>query len=507
MTFRGKFLNNFFFSKILLNSIFGNLSYFKVNDFETYFKRKFKLEKKHVQWIQCSFFIIIFFFMGLQALILKNISLEETLLGLILIFLCIRLVNHIIFLQFKDYSTHIETIGYFVINELLVILETSQSLKEATRFIISSNYPVYSNIFRDAILLTHFGNSLVNSLLVQIDKNLQGDICRLLVNILKNWEHGRNITLASKNRILDKISEKIVEESDKIDTWASISSGILYLSPPVILCFLLISGNMNSFFGMLITIGILIGSYFISPEKNMASFSLNNQLFFSYNNESVEFLIILSDNLCKGYSFAKSLNNALCAIKNEDKKVISLRNAKYYANFKLGLTLESENDFLRNLFPERTVRLLSLTKKFSMVSTSVAGEKLLLITREINHTNQILKKGIAELKAVQFHRNIIQLLSLISLGFITGASPFFIFVSDMISRSITESIGIYRNLSTEITYFLIAMAMCFSPIRNMDFGEKTNHNSDVLRIMIKFSKFTLFFTVYALTSFLLHDFF
>ncbi|MFX0087405.1 MAG: hypothetical protein ACFFAU_17275, partial [Candidatus Hodarchaeota archaeon] len=476
-------------------------------DFENYFKLKFKLEKKHVKWIQCSFFIIIFSFIGLQALILKKISLEGTLLGLILIFLCIRVTNHIIFLQFKDYSTYVETIGYFVINELLVILETSQSLKEATRFIISSNYPVYSNIFQDAILLTHFGNSLVTTLIGQLEKNLKGDICRILINILKNWEHGKNITLVSKNRILDKISEKIVEETDKIDTWASISSGILYLCPPVILCFLLISGNMNSFFGILITLGILIGSYFISPEKNMALFSLNNQLILSYNNESVEFLIILSDNLCKGYSFVKSLNNALCTIKNEDKRITSLENAKYYANFKLGLTQESENDFLRNLFPERTVRLLSLTKKFSMVSTSVAGEKLLVITREISKTNQILKKGVAEFKAAQFHRNIIQLLSIISLGFITGASSFFIFVSDMISHSITESISINRNLSIEITYFLIAMVMCFSPIRNMDLGERLSHYNDLWRIMTKTSKFMLFLTVYVLTSYLFQDFF
>jgi hypothetical protein len=507
MRSRGIFHNNTHFSKILQHSLFGNSSFFDIYGFEKYFKIKFKLSKKQINWIQCSIFILFLSLIGLKAVVSKHINFEGALLGLIFVFLCIRSINHLIYLQFKDYCTKVETIGYFVINELLVILETSQSLKEATKFVISSNYPVYSNIFREAMLLTHFGKSLVDSLRVKIKKNLQDDIYKILVNILKNWENGKNITLVSKNRILDKISEKIVEESDKIDSWASLSSGIIYLSPPVILCFLLISGNMNSFFGMIIAFGILIGSYFMSPEKNLSLFSENNQLILSYNYESIEFLIILSENLCKGYPFAKSLNNALCAINNEDEKSITFEKAKGFANFKLGMTSESENVFLLNFFSERIVRLLSLIKKFSMISTSVAGEKLLVITKEISKTNQILKKGRGKLKAAQFHRTIIQLLSLISLAFITGASPFFVFVSDMISNSISESISIKRNLSIEITYFLIAIAMCFSPINNTNFEEKFAHNSDLWRIMIKISKFILFLTVYAITSNLLQDFY
>lgn len=496
---------NTFFLKIVQFILLGNSNHNNTYNFESFFISKFKLSKRKVDMIQLTFILLSLIFIGFQTIIAKRISLEGSFFIIIVLFLCFRIFNHIIFLQYKNCCTNIETIGYFVVNELLVILETSQSLKEAVKFIISSNYPVYSDIFRDAMLSTHFGISLEESIKDRLGRNLQGEIYYIFLNILENWEIGKNLALISKNRILNKISEKIIEETYKIDSLSSLTSGIMYLSPPVILCFLLISGNMNEVYGMLIAIGILIGSYFMNPENNLTLFSGNNQLLLSYNNESMEFLIILSENLCRGFSFHKSVNKSLSATRNDDKQQIILEKSKLFATFKLGITQESENDYLLELFSERIVRLLLLVKKFSLISSSVAGEKLLQITKEISKTNQILTKGRGQLKAAQFQQNIIQLLALISLAFIAGASPFFLFVSNMVSNSFSDSITIIRNPLIDLSFFLVAFVICISPIRNVGYKVKDLHNKDLREILFKISKFILFLITYFITSRLIRN--
>ncbi len=228
---------------------------------------------------------------------------------------------------------------------------------------------------------------------------------------------------------------------------------------------------MRIHYGILISIGILIGSYFLIPERNLNLFSENNQISLSNDRESIEFLVILSENLSKGFPFAKSVINTINTANNHFYSNKYLEKSKSFIDFKLGVRKEDESDniFFQDIFSERMNRILLLIKKFSMLSTYIAGEKLLTITKEISKSNQIMARGRAQLRAAQFHRNIIQILSLVSLAFITGASPFFIYVSNMISLSFDNSIVIMKNSSLELVYFLIAIVMCISPVKKPRF--------------------------------------
>lgn len=498
-----------FISEILNSVLFGNSDFFKIYEFNKYLESKYRLNKNRIRYMQIFLFTFFLFIIALQFLTVKSLPLGVTFIEILLVIFCIRVINYITFLQFKDYSVNIETIGYFVINELLVILDTSQSLKEATQFVISSNFPVYSNIFRNAMKKAHFGKSLQFFLRKTVTNTLSGDIRSIFLNILTNWENGKNIALVSKNRILNRISEQIMEETDKIDSWASLSSGIIFLCPPVILCFLLITGNMRIHYGILISIGILVGSYFIMPERNLNLFSGNNQLSLSNDRESIEFLVILSENLSKGFPFAKSVINTINTDNNQFYSTKYLEKSKSFIDFKLGVRKEDESDnmFFQDIFSERMNRILLLTKKFSMLSTFIAGEKLLTITKEIGKSNQIMAKGRAQLRAAQFHRNIIQILSLVSLAFITGASPFFIYVSNMISLSFDNSMVIMKNSSLELVYFLIAIVMCISPVRKSRFNDKFDLKKSLGKELLKISKFLIFFIVYLVTNSFLHNYF
>ncbi|MHA2243920.1 MAG: hypothetical protein ACXADY_03040 [Candidatus Hodarchaeales archaeon] len=489
-----------FVSKNFRSILFGNYNFFNLYNFKGYFESKYKLGLKQVYWISFSFFTLSLFFIGSQMLILKNIPPEGILIEIILVFTFLRLFNYIIFLQFKEYCTTIETIGYFVVNELLVILDTSCSLKEATKFIILSNYPVFSEIFENAMVLTHFGNSLEFSLKIQIKKWLHGNIRTIFLYILETWENGKNIALLSKNKILSRISKQIVEETDKIDSWASLSAGIIFLSPPVILCFLLISGNMNVFFGLAIIISIVVGSFFLHPERQQTLFSNSNQLFLFYDKISLDFLVILSENLLGGNSFNKSLNNALNIVLDDTQKYNSTKKSEPYAQFRLGISQENEfkTNFLTQLFPDRILQLVLLIKKFSMIDTFIAGKKLLTITEELNKTNELLNKGTARLKAAKLHGNIVQVLALISLAFIAGASPFFLFVSNMLHHTITESSMAMENSVFELIYLIIALVISLLPIRRVSDRGFNKHDAIPWREMFGLSKFALFLIVYVI---------
>jgi hypothetical protein len=428
---------------------------------------------------------------------MKKAIFEVFLIEIILIITLLRLFHYVIYVEFKDYCTTIETVGYFVVNELLMILDTSGSLKEATNFIISSEYPLFSEIFSDAMILSHFGNPLNSALKALIQKRLFGHIQTVFLYILEIWDHGKNIALLSKNRILSRISDQITEETNKIDSWASLSAGIIFLSPPVIFCFLLISGNMSVFFGLLIIVSVIIGSFFIHPEKHLTVFSKNNKLLLSYDIRSLELLVILSENLLSGNSFNKSLNNTLNMMEINLQKANS-RISDPYTDFRLGIKERNEinTNLLVDFFPERIIQIILLVKKFSMIDVIVAGRKLQAITNELNKTNELLSKGDAQLKAAKLHGNMIQILALISLAFVAGSSSFFLFVSNMLYHPFTETSLTKNNSTFELIYMITALVISLLPIRRITIKGRKKLDTIPWKEVLGFSKFILFLIVY-----------
>lgn len=466
-------LKGFMAWKALLNLknyqslLIGNFDFFDQYNFDQYFKTKYRLTKKQIKWLFLAFVVLMLPFIGFQTIFLNNLTFQGILFEFIFMTFLLRLVNHFIFLEFKEYRTTVETMGYFVINEILIILDTSHSLKEAVKFIISSNYPVYSEFFRNALMESHFGVPLESALKQQVRGFLQDDIRTIFLNIFETWEIGKNIALISKDKILNRISQQISEETEKIDLLASLSTGLIFLSPPVIICFLLIAGKMSVLLGLVMTISMVIGSIFIDSDKNLILFSNNNDLLFQYDKNSLDFLIILSENLTRGNSFSKSLFIAIQIVERHENNVNSEKNSDIYTQFRLGniQAPEIEIELLKEIFSNRIYKIVLLTKKFSKINSFEAGKKLRIITKELDKTNSLLDKGRAQLKAVKLQTNIIQVFSLISLAVIAGASPFFLFVANAMSKPLTESSVISENRDLEIVYFLIAFVLSYLPIR------------------------------------------
>ena len=155
------------------------------------------------------------------------------------------------------------------------------------------------------------------------------------------------------------------------------------------------------------------------------------------------------------------------------------------------------HDFLKQLFLPRTIQILFLIEKFSTINSRLAGSMLLTITDELNQISSLLRIGMARVKAVVFQSKIIQLFSIISLGFITGASQLFLVVSNSLQMNYTSKL---LNQNYYPLLILFGVVMSILPLYNMNKG---SFNIKILfssAFVFRFSKFTIFLVVFFFTK-------
>lgn len=482
-----------------LNSVlFGNYDFLHEMNFGDYWISKYKITKMQLESF-LNFIFVLFIGASVVQFIFNIAPFEFLVVELITFFICLRTFNFAVQLQFRKYKTKVDIVGYFVLNELVIILKTSKSLKDAVCFIIKGEYHIFSDIFREALVNCHFGSSLNESLRTQFVKATSGELRRLFLNILDTWENGNNLAQLSNNLILSHLSEYITEETDKVDVLGSLFSGLIFLSPPVILTFLLLSGLLNYSLGFLLVIMMILGSFLFRPDQQLSVFSHQSYLLPFTDQKTTEFLMILAEYLTNGLSFDNSLNKALnIYLENFNEKSFSLKKESIVSH-RLGLfdKVSLNHDFLKQLFLPRTIQILFLIEKFSTINSRLAGSMLLTITDELNQLSSLLRIGMARVKAVVFQNKIIQLFSIISLGFITGASQLFLVVSNSLQMSYTTKL---LNQNYDPLLILFGVVMSILPLYNMNKG---SFNIKILfssAFVFRFSKFTIFLVVFFFTK-------
>ncbi|MHA1978089.1 MAG: hypothetical protein ACW98F_00475 [Candidatus Hodarchaeales archaeon] len=477
-----------------MNYIFGNLEFFDLLNYSYYWKSKYWITRVQIE-VLVSVIIALFFGITIIQIIIYQMMIEFLILEYISFFVCLRLTYLFMRQDFKNYIIKAEIIGYFVLHELLIILETSKSMKDATKFIITSNYPIYSKIFGESLIKSHFGLPLSVALGLEISNNISGELRRIFLNVIDTWEAGVEIAKLSTNTILSRLSEYIREETDKVDTWGSLFSGLIFLSPPVILCFLLLSGQLNYLVGLVLISLVFFGSLLFRPDKQLSVFASYSPILSFTDSRTIEFLVIHAENLSSGMSYTKSLNNALnIYIKNSTKDLTSSLNESIIS-FRLGMGPSSftEIEALKDLFSSRTIQILTLIEKFSHLNTKIAGTKLLLITNELNKTGKLLRVGKAKLKAISFQSTVIQIFSLLSLGFISGASPLF----QLISISMGEfSSNVSKMPNFDPIHIFLGFLISILPL---NFKFTSAHKiSSTSSIIVRVSRFLLFLLVFVI---------
>ncbi|MCK4848847.1 MAG: hypothetical protein KAT16_07490, partial [Candidatus Heimdallarchaeota archaeon] len=277
---------------VLLNLILGDLSILEERGFAKYWRDNNEITKNN---LRVYFLIYLGIFIGITFLQwwFNFLSFEAIIIEFLIFLLSLRSILFFFQSSLNNFKIKAEMTGFFVLNELIVILNTSGSLKEAIRFIVQSDYPVYSDMFTDTMVYSHFGLSIESVLREQFKKNTSDEIKRIFLNILGTWENGLEIAQLSNKIIINHISEQIAEETNKIDTRGSLLSGLIFLSPPVIICFILLSNQMSIFIGAIIIIMMLGGSFLLRPDRGLTIFSNQSPFLPFYDTKTSEFLLIL----------------------------------------------------------------------------------------------------------------------------------------------------------------------------------------------------------------------
>lgn len=471
----------------------GDYNFFYEMEFHKYFQSRFKLHLKHLRVIQALFILTGFGLISIQAFVSLKQFFLLICIECVLVFLFIKSLYYIIHIQFQNYKINTQITGFFVLNELSIILETTKSLKDATKFIIAGSYPLYSLIFEEALIKSHLGNPLKKTLLVEISKKLSGEVRTYFLNIIQTWERSERIIEISRSNLINKIEEQIVKEMEELNTWSSLSSGLTFLSPPVILCFLLLSNTFSLLSGLILFLFLIISSVFIHPDRHVSILSLKNHLLYSEDNLGFDFLILLSENLSKGNSFYRSLYNS---INTYIESNVTLSSKKRQEILKLRVYTkdisEKGIEKFQSIFPKRIVKLISLSAKFSLLDSKIAGERLFFLCSELRKPIDLIIQGRMRLKASSFQEKVIQLLSLLVLGFISGAAPFFLFISSFLSKQLHETELIIQNALYDFLFIGYGLFMSFIPynIQNLEYSKiLTAIPSKVLLMGLKFILF------------------
>ncbi|PWI49140.1 hypothetical protein CEE45_03090 [Candidatus Heimdallarchaeota archaeon B3_Heim] len=479
---------------VITNHVFGKLDFFEKLNYSHYWKSKYLITRSQIETLIPILSVMFIGFTFIQIMT-DLIRIEYLILEYLFFFVCLRLFFLFIHQDFKNYMIKAEIIGYFVLHELLIILETSKSLKEATKFIITGKYLIFSDIFSESLIRSHFGEQLNDALRSQINSQISGELRRIFLNVIDTWETGIEVAQLSTNMILNHLSEYITEETDKVDTWGSLFSGLIFLSPPVILCFLLLSGQISYIIGIFLIATVFFGSFIFRPDKHLSIFTSHSLILPFTDNKTIEFLMIHAENLSSGVSYTKSLNKALNIYITNSTADLTSSMKDSLIPFRLGIerTSFTELEILRKFFSSRTIQILTLIEKFSYVNTKLAGSKLMMITEEMSKTGNLLRTGNARVKATSFQTTIIQTFSLISLGFIAGASPFFQLISYSVGR-----FDLKNRIVTNFDPIFISLGFLMSilPIY-FNFSSKYKIKS-TQGVIFRISRFMLFLIVFIL---------
>ena len=479
---------------VLLHLLLGDLSIFEERGPAKYWSDNNKITKNNLK-IYIFLYLGIFIGITIFQLWFNLLSVEEIFLEYLIFLLSLRFFLFFFQSSLKNFETKLEMTGFFVLNELIVILKTSGSLKEAIRFIVRSDYPVYSDLFTDTMVSSHFGLSIESVLKEKFKNSTSNEIKRMFLNILDTWENGSEVAQLSNNTIINHISEQISEETNKIDTRGSLLSGLIFLSPPVIICFILLSNQMSILTGGMIIAMMVGGSFLLRPDKGLTIFSNQSPFLPFYDTKTSEFLLILGEYLVSGLSFCKSFLKAINIYLENSERFLTESMEKYIFSYKLGAmsSIIIDDVAFEGFFPPRTVKILALIEKFSTTNSKYAGLKLLSIVEEINKTNSLIRMGKARVHATKFQNNVIQFFSIISLAIITGANYIFQFLSK--SLNMNQPLNSHF-IDYDFIFILLGITLSVLPLYSFEgnaFSQKIKFSREIIQRLLKIILFLIIF--------------
>lgn len=425
--------------------------------------------------INSSSFLAIFFFTSLEMIIFTQI----------LLFYYKS--------QWKAFLSTLNAKGLLILNQIVTIIETTESLNDAIQFVSSESNYFFRRIFEQSLVKMHFGKSISESFIEEISENLFGDLKINFTNVIMNWDDNEFLADYSQNQIKNRLKNIMKEESDKIDSISAIFSGLIFLAPPVILTLLLIGGQLNFSTGCLINLVIVMTSILFSPGQFYSNLDKINPITSKKNEVSASFLLIFGKTLSSGENFTNSLVKSIEHLfKSEDKNNFNSMN--FYSHLLYPGQKNLYRELLEEVLTPQYYYLYQVTDKMSEIDSIVAGKSLIKMVNEIININEVFNEMELRIKTQNFRQIFLKITSIICLGILGALNPIFLYVSNFRDYNQISPVFEPNQISSDVTliFFISGLIIAFIPTSNKE--------KNASYYLISISSLLIFFLVFFLSQ-------
>ncbi len=367
--------------------------------------------------------------------------------------------------------------------DLILILNTTNSYFDAIHFISQSKYPIISNIFKDMIFAINFNGKSPESLIFEFIYSLPNGILKeRLLNLMASKFHPNKLIEQMEFYAGEKKSEYIAT-TRQIESKLIIIIGVCLFFPILTALFISFLGTSANFFSLIII-----------PLFIFFSYQFKNRILKPHLELFGESALLGKDDLNKDNSILIELIHFLTYFGNELKQEVpqeiallkafesysgplknSLKNSVidiFYGNrsFKTGW-----NDLKTNFNDLQIHFLLNLIDRMLEKSSSETGNRILSIIQQLKANRELIQEREGIIQSQQFKTKFLIFIIAGILGLIAGLTPLltqiFQVVSDqnyLINPNFWDSFPLAFSLFTMalyVSYFLPKLVKIYKPWR------------------------------------------
>jgi len=472
-----KFFNRIQFLKKLGNRIDSK----KLSIISKFLSEKYNLLPSEIISTSLGTFIILFF--PILIIFLKFNILLGIIVSIVIGYLGAYKIFNYPFDKFSQIQNTILQFSDLAFQDLILILNTTNSYFDAIHFISQSKYPIISKIFGDMIFEIDFNGKSPEALIFEfIDSLPNGTLKERLLNLMASKFHPNKLIEQMEFYTGEKKSEYIAL-THQIESKLIIIIGVCLFFPILTALFISFLGPTANFFSLLI---IPIFIFFSYQFKNRV-LKPNLELF-------GESALLENDDLNKDNSVLTELLHFLTYFGNELKQEVPQEIAllkafeSYSGSLKNSIKNSVMNIFFRNKsfntgwnelktnFNDLQIHfLLNLIGRMLEKSSSETGNRILSIIQQLKANRELILEREGIIKSQQFKTKFLIFIIAGILGLIAGLTPLltqmFQIVSDqnyLINPNFWNSFPLAFSLfimALYVSYFLPKLVKIYKPWR------------------------------------------
>lgn len=387
---------------------------------------------------------------------------------------------------FDEFSQIQNTILQFsdlAFQDLILILNTTNSYFDAIHFISQSKYPIISQIFKDMIFEINFNGKSPEALIFEFIGNLPNGILKeRLLNLMASKFLPNNLIEQMEFYTGEKKSE-YVAITRQIESKLIIIIGVCLFFPILTALFISFLGTSASFFALLII-----------PFFIFFSYQFKNRILRSHFELFGESILLGKDDLSKDNSILNELLHFLTYFGNELKqeapqeiafiKAFEFYNGPLKHSIKNSvISIFSRNqsfsigwNVLKTNFNDLQIQfLLSLIGRMLEKSSSETGNRILSIIQQLKANRELIQEREGIIKSQQFKIKFLVFIIAGILGLIASLTPLltqmFQIVSDqnhLINVNFWDAFPLAISLfimALYVSYFLPKLVKIYKPWR------------------------------------------